>query len=180
MEEQQPILMQQFQALRSEIDGAKARQFRIACLAALGVPGLMYLGGKPEAGFLCPILPFAVLVLSMLFMHEQHSLMRCGRYMRERIEPLIEEGAGWEAWLESHPSLRMMDKTIFWCFLLSSFVFYFSAVGLAITRLLGSGDGVIPGEYKVYFGGAIYALAAFWMALTVLHYWRSCTSTMPK
>jgi hypothetical protein len=179
MEERQ-VLIQQFQALRSEIDGAKARMFRIAVLGALGIPVLIYLAEKPDAGFLAPILPFAVLVLSMLFMHEQHSLMRCGRYMRERIEPLIEEGAGWEAWLESQPYLRVMDKTVFWCFLLASFVFYFSAVGLAISKLLDSGDAVIPGQYKVYVGGAIYALTAFWMAITVLHYWRYCTSTMTR
>ena len=179
MEEQQ-IVMQQFQALRSEIDATKSRLFRIVCLGVVGMPVLMYLAEKPEVQFLGPVLPFAVLALTMLFMSEEHSLMRCGRYMRERIEPLIEEGAGWEAWLESQPSLRVMDKSIFWCFVLACFVFYFSAVGLAITKLLASGDGVIAGEYKVYFGGAVYALAAFWMAVTVLHYWRSCTSTMPR
>lgn len=178
--EQQQIVMQQFQALRSEADASRSRLFRIVCLGVVAVPVLMYLAEKAEAEFVAAIVPFVVLVLNMLFMSEEHSLMRCGRYMRERIEPLIEEGAGWEAWLESQPSLRVMDKSIFWCFVLSCFVFYFSAVGLAITRLLASGDGVITGEYKVYVGGAVYALGAFWMAVTVLHHWRSCTSTMPR
>ncbi len=177
MDPQQQTLRMQFQALRAEIDATQGRLFRLVCLAGLGLPALLYLGERPETEFLAPVLPFAVLVLVMLYLSEQHALMRCGRYMRERIEPLIEEGAGWEAWLESQPTLRVMDKSIFWCVVLTSFVFFFSAVGLGIRELMDSTDAVIAAEYKVYFGGALYALAAFWMAITVLHYWRACTST---
>ena len=92
--EPQQIVMQQFQALRAEIDATRSRLFRIVCLGVVVVPVLMYLAEKAEVEFVAAIVPFVVLVLNVLFVSEEHSLMRCGRYMRERIEPLIDNRRG--------------------------------------------------------------------------------------
>ena len=171
--EKQHIVMEQFQALRSEIEAIKARLFRTVCLGLVLVPVLAYLAEKPGTVFLGLALPFVILVLNMLYVSQEHALLRCGRYMRQRIEPLIEEGAGWEAWLEAHPGLRVMDKCMFWCFVIIFFLFYFGAVGLAITKLPEGSDEVLGTEYRIYLACAAYALGAIWMAISVWFYWRS-------
>ena len=175
--EKQDFVKEQYQALRAEIGATKSRLFKTVCVGLVVVPVLTFMAEMPEVRFVGPIIPFVVLVLTILFVAEEHALMRCGRYIRERIEPLIEQGAGWEAWLESQPSLRMMDRCLFGCFLITFFVFYFASTGLAIASLWTSGDGGMSGGYKAAAGGVVYGIGALWMIFTVLHHWRSCTAT---
>lgn len=167
----------QFEALRKEVAATKARLFMTVCLGLVAVPVLTYLSEQPGARFLGPILPFVVLVLTMLFVAEENALMRCGRYIREKIEPQIEPG--WEAWLESQPGLRIMDKCLFACFLLTFIVFYFASVGMAIETLMSSGDDMLPSSLRAGLGGVVYGIGALWMVITVMSHWRSSTATTP-
>ncbi len=175
--ETQDYVMQQFVALRREIEATKARLFKTLCLTLVVVPGATFLAEIPQVEFVGPIIPFVVLVLTILYVAEEHALMRCGRYVRERIEPLIEQGAGWESWLESKPELRLMDRYLLGCFLVTLFVFYFSSVGVAIFKLWTSDGGGISPDWKAIAGGVAYGIGAVWMVVVVLHHWRACTTT---
>jgi hypothetical protein len=175
------FVLQQFLALRREIESTKKRLFKTLCLALVIIPGVTFLAELPEIDWVGPLVPFVVLVLTILYVADEHGLMRCGRYVRERIEPLIEEGAGWEAWLESQPHLRQMDKYLLGCFLITLFVFYFGSVGVAITKLWTAEDtAAMTGGGKAIAGGVVYLIGAIWMIITVAHHWRSCTTTTAK
>ncbi len=171
------LVREQYRALRTEVDLIKGRLFITVCLGLVIVPVLTYLAELPDTRFVGPLLPFVILVLTMLFLAEEQALMRCGRYIRERLEPLIEAGAGWEAWLESQPELRAMDKCLFGAFVITFFVFYFMSVGMAIEALWTSDTGGMSGEYKAVAGSVVYGIGAVWMIITLLHHWRSCTAT---
>ena len=175
--EKQDFVREQYLALRKEINGTKYRLFVTVCLGLVVVPVLTYLAELPDTRFVGPIVPFVVLVLTMLFVSEEHALMRAGRYIRERIEPLIEEGAGWEAWLETQPGLRFMDKCLFGCFLITFFVFYAASAGMAIEALTTTDFGQLGSEVKTIIGVVIYGVGALWMLATVLSHWRSATAT---
>ena len=174
------FIKEQYHALRAEIDHTKGRLYKTVCLGVVVVPVLAYLAGLPNTRFVGPLIPFVVLVLAMLFLAEQYALMRCGRYIRERIEPLIEEGAGWEAWLESQPELRTMDKCLFGCFVIVLFVFYLISAGMAIEFLWISDVGRVSGEYRAAAGAILYGVGAMWMIITLRHHWRSCTATSAR
>lgn len=117
--DKQEFLREEFSALRREIDATKTRLFRTLALALVVVPAVTYFASKPEAFILGLIVPFLVLVFTMLFVAEEHALMRCGRYVRERIEAKVADGAGWEGWLEAQPHLRAMDKYLLACFVIT-------------------------------------------------------------
>ena len=121
----------QYQSLRSEIEAIKARLFRTAALGLIIIPGFTYIAELQNSHFVALILPFVVMVVTLIFVAEEHALMRCGRFVREQIEPNVDGGQGWEAWLESQPRLRTMDKCLFGCFVISLFVFYFASSAMA-------------------------------------------------
>jgi hypothetical protein len=177
--ETQDYVMQQFIALRREIDATKSRLFKTLCLALVIVPLATYLAERPESEFVGPVVPFIILVLTILFVSEANALMRCGRYIREKIEPHIEKDAGWETWLESQPQLRLVDRYLLGCFLITLFVFYFSSVGMAISKLWTSETSIggMSADGKAIAGGIVYGIGAVWMIITVVHHWRSCTTT---
>ncbi|MHC4063085.1 MAG: hypothetical protein ACYSUQ_03010 [Planctomycetota bacterium] len=177
--EKQEFVKEQYLALRAEINATKSRLFKTVCLGLIVVPALTFLAEMPDSRFVGPIIPFVVLVLTILFVAEEHALMRCGRYIRERIEPLIEAGAGWEAWLESQPTLRIMDKCLFACFLITFFVFYFASSGMAIEKLWISDDTGMSGGYRAAAGAVVYGIGALWMIITVVSHWRNSTATTP-
>ena len=174
--EKHDFVKEQYVALRAEIGATKARLFKTVCLGLVIVPVLTYLAEGPEIRFLGPIIPFVIMVLTILFVAEEQALMRCGRYIRERIEPLIEQGAGWEAWLESQSNLRVLDRYLFGCFVITFFVFYFASSGLAIEKLLVLTEGNWSGPPFIA-GGVVYFIGALWMGVTVLQHWRSCVAT---
>ena len=159
----------------AEIKATKSRLYKTVCLGLVAIPVLTFLAEQPGIRFVGPIIPFVVLLLTILFVAEEHALMRCGRYIRLQIEPTFE--SGWEQWLESQPKLRIMDKYLFGCFLIVFFVFYFSSVGIAIEKLWTTDDGGLSTGIKAAAGGVVYGIGAIWMIVTLVHHWRSCIAT---
>ncbi len=179
--ETQDFLLEQYRALRKEITATKTRLFRIVIVGTIVVPVLTFMAEMPESRFVGPILPFAVLVLTILFVADEQALMRCGRYIRERVEPQVMDCVGWESWLESQTNLRVLDRCLFACFVITFFVFYFVTSGMAIEKLWTRGDSPGSGLYMAIAGGVAYGIGAFWMSFTLLHHWRSAISTsQPK
>ena len=79
------LIRDEFVTLRDEIKATKARLFWIVLAGLFGVPLLTYLASKGDM-FVWLLLPYSVLVLILMFLSEQGSMMRAGRYIRERIE----------------------------------------------------------------------------------------------
>ncbi|MEE9294412.1 MAG: hypothetical protein V3W34_05530 [Phycisphaerae bacterium] len=173
----QDFLLEEYRTLRVEIAAIKSRLFKIVAFGSVAVPVLTFLGEMPDTRVVSLILPFVVLVLTILFVADQQELMRCGRFIRERIEPRFEKGAGWESWLESQTDLRVLDKCLFGCFVITFFVFYFVSSGMAIEKLWTSGDFRISGANSAIVGGVAYGIGVLWMFFTLIHHWRSATST---
>jgi hypothetical protein len=174
------VMKEEFQTLRAEIMATKARLFWIVGMGLLGVPLLAYLAAQEGHFFVSLLLPYSVLVAIELFLAEQHTMMRAGRYIRERIEA----GAGspgWETWVESRPQFRLVDRHFVACFIIAFFLFYFLTIGQAVDQILGreakdlSGTGV----YWYWLFGALltYAIGGIWVASSLMQHWRSTIST---
>src|SRR5262249_53785790 len=135
--EKQDFLQQQFITLREEIKATKQRVFLVVFFGLMAVPFMSYLvtTNREALDYAGPLLPFLVLVITVLFA-EQNALMRCGHFIRSVIEPNIKDSPGWEAWLESRPALRRMDKYFAGCFMIVFFVFYFLSVAIGLNSSL--------------------------------------------
>lgn len=91
---------QQFITLREEIKETKARIFTIQSLGIIVVPASAFLGKAYNIDILILTTPLLVMVVALMFLFETNSLMRCGIYIKEKIEPLIQDIEGWEEWLQ--------------------------------------------------------------------------------
>ncbi|HUU82185.1 MAG TPA: hypothetical protein VM243_01655 [Phycisphaerae bacterium] len=170
----------EFLTLRDEIKATKARLFWIVVMGLFGVPMLTYLATKTEL-FVWLLLPFSILVLILLFLAEQSSMMRAGRYIRERIECAAGRSLGWEGWVESMPRFRYMDKQYVASFMIVFFAYYFMTIGVSIQIILAkeATDMTGSGLYWYWFFGAIaaYAVGAVWALFTLRHHWKATVST---
>lgn len=105
------------------------------------------------------VLPLVVVVLVLLFLTENHSMMRAGTYILEEIEPKIAAGGGWETWLNSTKGgggNRTVDKLLIFAFsVLASSYFIVSVVMAARHALKEFGQN---GQYIL--GGAYLAIGA--------------------
>jgi hypothetical protein len=174
----------EFLSLRDEIKSTKARLFWIVAIGLIGVPLLTYLASKSEF-YVSLLLPYSVLLLIVVFLAEQSSMMRAGRYIRERIESM--GGADtphWEGWIESRPQFRLVDRHYVACFLVVFFLYYFMTVAVVSNLILDKDEGDMTGRriYLYWFGAALvtYLIGAMWAIVTLLQHWRSTVSTAPK
>lgn len=171
------FLTAQFSTLREEIKSTKMRLFSIVALGLISVPVITYLSTHDGMRYVAPMIPYLILVWTILFLSEQNALMRAGQYIREHIEPKMAGDNGWESWLEARPHTRTLDKYFHVCFVLVFFVYYFISVGYAVESLwTGEWD---KGEigWKMIAGLVTYGIGAVWMVATMLQHWRSCTTT---
>lgn len=174
------FLREQFVTLREEIKATKQRSFLIVFFGLISVPLVSYLAvtNRDALTYAGPLLPFLVLIITVLFFAEQNALMRCGHFIRSVIEPSVPETSGWEAWLESRPELRQMDKYFAACFMIVFFVFYFFSVYIALSSELWKSFRLgNKQDYGLYAGGVTYAIGAVWMVMTLVHHWTYCTTT---
>src|SRR5687768_3492415 len=103
------FMKQQFLTLRDEIRESKARIFWLLILGMLLVMVSGYLAAEHPNAFGNAAIPFLLLGLMLSFVSEQNNIARAGRYLREIVEPRIENVLGWEHWLEDKPRLREVD-----------------------------------------------------------------------
>lgn len=98
------FLLEEYRTLRKEIEETKSRIFKLAITGITGIPTAYFLVSNAKEKVLVLTLPFLIVTLLLLFLSESRSLMRCGKYIRERIETvMIQENnlvSGWEHWLE--------------------------------------------------------------------------------
>ena len=170
----------EFVSLRDEIRATRSRLFKILMVGLVGVPLLTYIGSRAEF-YVWLLLPYSVLLLIVVFLSEQSSMMRAGRYIREHIEQEGSAGPHWETWIESRPQYRLVDRHYVACFMVVFFLYYFMTVGLVINLILNKEAADMSGgatfRYWLYGGLVTYALGAVWALVTLLQHWKSTIST---
>ncbi len=176
-------LTQQFLTLRREIEGQQTRVFWIVVIGLLGMPVLGYVLLSATTQ-IWVTLPFFLLALIILYLAEQNHMIRAGRYIRQYIEPHVDFAPAWEAWLEQHAELRLVDKHFSSCFVVLFFLYYFLAIAFSLYRLItiAHEDATGPDWAIVYGAGVTYAIATIWGLSTLVRHWHSLISppTPPK
>jgi hypothetical protein len=124
------FVREQYITLREEIKDTKDRIFKISAIGLFTLPAGQYLANVTEAKVLLLFLPFIVISVAFLYLSENHSLMRCGRYIRLHIEKTIPDITGWESWLESddHCDPRNVDKYVDYSIYIVLGVYYLVAI----------------------------------------------------
>jgi hypothetical protein len=130
------IVELQYLTLRKEIEITKDRIFKIITGGATVVPLAQFLAISYNLGIVTMLLPFLVVIMTLLFLSEMNALMRCGRYIRTEIEPLFKAKkiTGWESWLESNMDIdtRKVDRYVGYSFYILTFFYYVLSVFLAV------------------------------------------------
>jgi O-antigen/teichoic acid export membrane protein len=165
------FMKQQFLTLRDEIRESKSRIFWLLIIGMFMVMVAGYLAAEHPSAFANAAIPFLLLGLMLAFVSEQNNIARAGRYLREAIEPKIEDLVGWEHWLESKPRLREVDHSFVLGFSVLFLVFFALTTSLTLVQLDKNAH-----EAYVWAAAAAYALGAFCIAIVLWRHWRSSTS----
>src|SRR5258705_12505783 len=129
------FMKQQFLTLRDEIRDSKARIFWLLIIGIVLVMVAGYLAAEHPNAFANAAIPFLLLGLMLAFISEQNNIARAGRYLRETVEPEIENLKGWEHWLETKPRLREVDHAFVIGFSVLFWVFFVIATSLTLVTL---------------------------------------------
>lgn len=129
------FLKMQYEALREEILATQKRNVQTLGFGALSVPVASYLAEVHKIPALSLALPLLVLGIALLYLADNHGIIRCGEYIKEHIEKeLASDGAvGWETWLEAGQAqgTRSTERYTTWCFYLLFFLYFLAAVYMA-------------------------------------------------
>ena len=164
------FLEMEYATLRKEIEVSKQNMFKLVIGGAAVIPAAQSLATTFEIGIITITLPLIVVVLVLLFLAENHSMMRAGTYILEQIEPNI-DGGGWETWLNSSRTstgTRTVDKMLIFAFAVLASCYFIVSVILAVRHALTEFGQ--QGQYLLggaYFGvGVVLAFYLYSQART--------------
>ena len=165
------FMKEQYLTLRDEIRESKARIFWLLIIAILLVMVAGYMAAEHPSAFANAAIPFLLLGLMLTFISEQNNIARAGRYLRETVEPRIENVVGWEHWLETKPRLREVDHAFVLGFSVLFLIFFAISASLTLVQL-------DRGSHEAYVWAALiaYTLGAFCIAIVMWRHWRSSTA----
>lgn len=165
------FVLQEYLSLREEIRDSKARIFWLLLLGMFFVMMSGFLAAEYPKAFANAAIPFLLLGLMLSFISEQNNIARAGRYLRETVEPRIENLEGWEHWLENKPRLREVDHAFVLGFSVLFLIFFLITASLTLVQFDESGR-----ELYVWAGGIAYVLGAFCIGVVLWRHWRSSTA----
>lgn len=144
--DKQDFLKEQFIALRKEIEDSKNRVFQTMGFGLIVVPGSHYLAQRFKIDTATLSLPILVVVVALVYLSENNAIMRCGRYIKQHIEPSIQGVVGWEKWLEekSPYDTRAVDRHMSYAFYIL-FLVYFAGSTFLASRFAISEYGLVAG-----------------------------------
>lgn len=173
--DRETFLCEQFRTLREEIRETKARIFKTLAFGVAVVPAAQFLAQSYDLEIVLYSTPLLVIVIALLYLSENHALMRCGRYILHEIEPHISGVVGWEAWLERKGPYdpRTVDKFLAICFYLLFFVYFTGSVFIA-TKTAYANLGQIAGT--VFLG--IYIVIGGWFLIFLFKNSKTSTHTV--
>lgn len=173
----QNFMTEEYKTLREEIKATKDRIFKIAGLSAVGMPSSYFLSHNNELEILRMFLPLLIFAVMMLYLSESISLMRCGRYIKECIEPVARQGEnnenfnkwkGWECWLEEKDrkealfiknTKRSAERTAAFFFYIFFITHYIASVILSVETFYNKFQDA--GWYCSITGWSIVGIAFF-------------------
>lgn len=162
------LLIQQYISLREEIRETKDRTFKIAAIALFIFPAGEHVARVLGAKLLLLILPILVISVALLYLAENHALMRCGRYIRQGIEREMQGIIGWERWLETRDECkpRSVDRYVAYSIYIVLGVYYVAAVFVAVEY---SNDtyGMLPSALFLGFYSAVGILFLYYLVRNV-------------
>src|SRR5919106_1761429 len=150
------FMKQQYLTLRDEIRESKARIFWLLIIGMLMVMTAGYLAAEHPSAFANAAIPFLLLGLMLAFVSEQNNIARAGRYLRETVEPRIENLVGWEHWLETKPRLREVDHAFVLGFSVLFLIFFAITTSLTLVQIDKNAH-----EGYVWAAAIAYVLGAF-------------------
>jgi hypothetical protein len=124
----------EYVTLREEIKTAKTNMFKLIVGGAAAIPAAQSLANTYSIGTVTLALPLIVVVLVLLFLTENHSMMRAGTYILTQIEPKLNGSLGWETWLNSaqgEGGKRTVDKILIFAFSVLAASYFLVSVVLA-------------------------------------------------
>lgn len=166
------FLKHQYVTLRDEIRESKARIFWLMIIGMLLVMASGYLAAEHPSAFANAAIPFLLLGLMLSFVSEQNNISRAGRYLRETVEPRIQDVMGWEHWLETKPHLREVDHSFVMGFSVLFLIFFAITTSLTLVQL----DKTARHEAYVWAAAIAYALGAVCIGFVLWRHWRSSTA----
>jgi hypothetical protein len=146
----------EYATLRKEIETSKANMFKLAVGGSAVIPAAQSVADSYSIGVITLALPLVVVVLVLLFLVENHSMMRAGTYILQEIEPKIDGVKGWETWLNSvqmGSGTRTVDKLLVFAFSVLAASYFIVSVVLAARFALRE-----FGQQGQYVVGGIYVL----------------------
>lgn len=153
--------VEEYRTLRKEVENTKANIFRTISFGLTGVPGLYFFSQQFDVQEITVPLPFVVLVIGYMYLSENHALMRCGKYIRENLEPLFGHQPGWENWISNDERKnRSVDRLLHFAFF-AVFIIYFgltSYIGVHYIREAYSPELSKLGLFTYAGVGAIFLL----------------------
>ena len=174
--ETKEFIREQFITLRDEIKETKARMFKLAGFGIFSVPAAQFVAKAFQLDIITIALPLLVVIVTLLYLSENHALMRCGRYIRKHIEPKISSDiVGWEAWLEEDGRFerRTVDKFLSYSFYMLFFIYYVGALYMA-GRFVYKEFGIILLSVLISF----YSAIGIWFVVFLIKNNRTCTTTL--
>ena len=165
------FMKQQYLTLRDEIRESKSRIFWLMILGMLLVMAAGYLAAEHPSAFANAAIPFLLLGLMLAFIAEQNNIARAGRYLRETVEPRIQDLVGWEHWLESKPHLREVDHSFVMGFSVLFLIFFAITTSLTLVQIDKTAH-----ELYVVAAAIAYTLGAVCIAYVLWRHWRSSTA----
>jgi uncharacterized membrane protein YfcA len=167
------FMKQQYLTLRDEIRESKARIFWLLIIAMILVMAAGYLAAEYPNAFANAAIPFLLIGLMLSYVSEQNNIARAGRYLRETIEPSVQNVVGWEHWLESKPKLREVDHQFVIGLSVLFLIFFAITTSLTLTQLdKHAAEIYVWAAAIAYLLGAICTAYIFWR-----HYSSSTAAT---
>lgn len=167
---------QQYITLRAEISESKARVFWLLILGVFLVLASGYLAAEHPSAFANGAIPILILALMLSFIAEESNISRAGRYLRDVIEPQIQENITWERWLESHGRYREVDRAFVVGFNVIFLIFFIISATLSVKQL----DQGIQPKLLVWTAGTAYTLGAICVLYVFARHWAASTATITE
>lgn len=160
-----------FATLREEIKETKSRIFKIIMAGLIGSSILTYFVAAGTSQLLTLLAPLIVVLLLVYYLAEQNTLMRAGRFIRDKVEA----GDGdWEHWVAGL-KLRSAERQLFSMFVIVSLFFYALLMMVALDELVQI-ELVDNDWFRYYFWKygvmIMYGVATLWALVTLTTFWR--------
>ena len=168
------FLKLQFQTIREEIRETKARIFKTLGFGLTVIPAAHFFAQTYKIDTLVLSIPFLIVIVSLIYLSENHSLMRCGRFIRLHIESQVEDVIGWEHWLSTPDEFekRSVDRYLTYSFFLLFIVYYLGSVFFAVQFSINK-YGIIPCAVLIGF----YVAIGIWFLIFLITKIRVSTTT---